>query len=226
MPQIKIAIVDDHPLFRKGVIKLLDANRYELLFDATDGLSLIEKMKSHAPVEPDIVIMDIVMRGMNGFETVAWIKSNYPGIEILVLSVEDNEEAVVRMLKLGVKGYLSKEMEPEELHAALAAITAGNYYFTDIVTNRLVHAIQQDDNDPENKGEFVSSHEQWNSLNDRQKEFLRYACTEMIYEEIARVMCVSAKTIDGYRDVVFDRLKVKSRVGLVLYAIRNKLVTI
>jgi two-component system, NarL family, invasion response regulator UvrY len=222
----RIAIADDHALFRKGIIKLLDEDRYELLFDVDNGNTLIEKIKSSEPDLPDIIIMDIEMPGMNGYAAVGYLRDNYPSIKILVVSMVDREEAIVRMLKLGVKGYLSKEMEPEDLRAALQSIINKDYYYTDFVTNKLVHSIQNDETSRQNKNGIIAKHEIWDSLSERQREFVRYACTELIYEEIADRMYVSPKTIDGYRDAVFEKFNIKSRVGLVLYAIKNKLVTI
>jgi len=222
----KIAIADDHTLFRRGLIKLLDEDRYELLFDAENGNILLEKIKQNESQLPDIIIMDIEMPGMNGYEAVSYLATHYPSVRILVVSMVDREEAIVRMLKLGVKGYLSKDMEPEDLHAALHSIINKNYYYTDFVTNKLVHSIQNNSNVFEDKSGMLANHEIWDSLPDRQKDFVRYACTEMIYEEIAEKMCLSPKTIDGYRDAVFEKFNVKSRVGLVLYAIKHKLVTL
>lgn len=226
MLKTKIAIADDHSLFRKGLIKLLDEGRYELLFDVENGNMLIEKIKENESNLPDIVIMDIEMPGMNGYDAVAYLQIHYPSIRILVVSMVDREEAIVRMLKLGVKGYLSKDMEPEDLHAALQSIINKNYYYTDFVTNKLIHSIQNESIYYENKNGILANHSIWDSLSERQKTFVRYACTEMIYEEIADKMYVSPKTIDGYRDAVFEKFNVKSRVALVLYAIKNKLVTI
>jgi len=222
--KVKIAIADDHSLFRKGIIKLLDVDRFDLLYDVPNGKMLIEKVGEKGALIPDIVIMDIEMPGMNGYEAVAWLKANYPFVKILVVSMVDREESIVRMLQLGVKGYLSKVMEPEDLHAALRAIITNDYYFTDIVTNKLIHAIQSREYPSGNQTESILTNQLWNSLNARQKEFVNYACTEMIYEEIADKMCVSTKTIDGYRDIVYERFNVRSRVGLVLYAIKNKIV--
>ena len=224
--KIKVAIADDHALFRKGVIKLLDPERYELLFDVSNGKEVIEKISQNNNNIPDIIIIDLEMPEMNGYDLVTWLRNHYPAVKVLIVSMVDREEAIVRMLKLGVKGYLSKDIEPEDLHAALQSINNKNYYYTDFITNKLVHAIQNEEQPIEGRHRFLHNQESWDSLNDRQKEFVRYACTEMIYEEIAEKMCVSPKTIDGYRDIVFERLDVKSRVGLVLYAIKNKLVTI
>jgi DNA-binding NarL/FixJ family response regulator len=222
----KIAIADDHSLFRKGLIKLLDEDRYELLFDVENGKMLVEKVQASDPVLPDIVIMDIEMPGMNGYETVSWLRDNHPSVKVLVVSMVDREEAIVRMLKLGVKGYLSKEMEPEDLHAALQSIIKKNYYYTDFVTNKLIHSLQNGDQDDDAKSGMLLNHELWESLNIKQKEFIRHACTDLTYEEIAGKMFVSPKTIDGYRDAVFERFGVKNRVGLVLYAIKHKLVSV
>jgi two-component system, NarL family, invasion response regulator UvrY len=226
MAKTKIAVADDHRIFRNGIINLLDPDRYELLFDVSDGRMLIEKIGENESMIPDIIIMDIEMPGMNGYEAVAWLKSNHPGISVLVLSVVDQEESIVRMIKLGVKGYLSKVLEPEELYAALRAIINGDYYFPHFVTNILLHNIQNEDSFSAGKKEFLLSHEKWDSLNDGQKEFVRHACTDMVYGDIADLMCVSIRTIDGYRDQVFKVFNVKNRVGLVLYALRNRIVTI
>jgi two-component system, NarL family, invasion response regulator UvrY len=226
MTKTKIAIADDHTMFRKGLIKLLDLDRYELLFDVSNGKALIEQMQASNGLVPDIIIMDIEMPEVNGFEAVNWLRQHHPDVKVLVVSMVDREEDIVKMLKMGVKGYLSKDMEPEDLHAALLSITKKNYYYTDFVTNKLIHSLQAEDETPVDTTTALLHHEQWNSLNPKQKEFIRHACTEMIYEEIADIMCVSPKTIDGYRDAVFERLGVKNRVGLVLYAIKHKLVSV
>lgn len=221
--RIKIAMADDHVLFRKGLVGLLKPDQHELLFDVGSGKQFIETMLSDEAMTPDIAIMDINMKDMNGFETVAWLRDNHPDIKILVVSEVNNDEDIVRMLKLGVKGYLTKFMEPEDLYAALQSIAQKSYYYTDFVTNKLIHSIQKEAADA---SDTVVSHKLWDSLSAKQKEFIRYACTEMNYVEIASKMHVSPKTIDGYRDAVFDCLELKSRVALVLYAIKNKLVTI
>lgn len=223
---IRIAIADDHTLFRKGVLKLLTPDRYDVLFDVANGKALQEEMKSHAEIPPEIIIMDIEMPGMNGYEAVSWLRENHPSVRVLVVSMVDQEEAIVRMLKLGIQGYLSKDMEPEDLHNALMSIKNKNYYYTDFVTSKLVHIIQRDGIQDGHSREFLAGHAGWDSLNDRQRDFVRHACTELKYEEIAELMHVSPKTIDGYRDVVFEKFNIKSRVGLVLYALKNKLVNL
>jgi DNA-binding NarL/FixJ family response regulator len=160
--------------------------------------------------------MDIHMPQMNGFDAVQWLNQNFPLVKILVISMMQNEESVVRMLKMGVKGYLSKDVEPRALVEALEAIMNKGFYYTDFITGKLVHSIQNEN----------TSAETFRSLNAREKQFLQLACSELTYNEIAAKMYLSPKTIDGYRVALFEKFNVKSRVGLVIYAIKNDLVEV
>ena len=224
--QIRIAIVDDHNLFRKGLVKLINAindKRYFILFEAKDGTDMISKIDHKAL--PDIVLMDIEMQGMNGFECVHWLQNTYPDILILVISMVETEDAIIRMLKLGVKGYLSKDIETEDLAAALLAITNKGYYYTDFITGKLIGSLRTsktvaDDEQAINKAEV------WYKLTEKEREFLGLACSELTYDEIAKKMFLSPRTIEGYREAVFKKLNVKNRVGMAIVAIKYKLVTI
>jgi two-component system, NarL family, invasion response regulator UvrY len=224
--RIKIAIADDHALFRKGIIKLLDVERYAFMFDVANGQELILRLQEDRNNLPHIVIMDVEMPIMNGYAATSWMRENCPEVRVLVVSMIDKEEAIVRMLRLDVKGYLSKEMEPEDLHEALQSIMRKGYYYTDIVTNKLLHSIKAEVPLPGANIKKFEVRPLWEQLNQRQKDFIRYACTEMRYEDIASIMYVSPKTVDGYRDAVFEKFNIKSRVGLVLFAIKNGLVTV
>ncbi len=219
IPAIKLALVDDHTLFRKGLISLIEMvdPSYSILFEADNGIDLQKKIKKDN--YPDIILMDITMPGMDGFASVQWLAENYPLIKILVISMIEKEETIVRMLKMGVKGYLCKDVEPKELGEALRAIMNKGYYYTDFITGKLVHSLQfgQEHSLTDNKLHL---------LNDRERTFMQYACSELTYNEIASKMFVSPKTIDGYRDSLFEKLNVKSRVGLALYAVKHGLVTL
>jgi DNA-binding NarL/FixJ family response regulator len=129
----------------------------------------------------------------------------------------EKEETIVRMLKLGVKGYLSKDVEPHELGEALRSIMNRGFYYTDYLTGKLVMSIQSEGVGKQQAGQRPQ-------MNDREKLFLELACSELTYNEIADKMFLSPKTIDGYRNSLFEKLNVKSRVGLALYAIRHGLV--
>lgn len=209
--RIKLAIVDDHKLFRKGLISLIEMvfPNFEVLFEADSGIDLQQKISPNNL--PDIVLMDVNMPGMNGFAAVQWLRERYPHLSILIVSMLENEATVIQMLKLGVKGYLCKDVEPQELKDAIYAIMNKGFYYTDFITGKLVHSLQV--------GE-----ENVLQINNREKEFIHFACSDLTYQEIADKMFLSPKTIDGYRNSLFEKFNVKSRVGLVLYAIRNGVV--
>jgi two-component system invasion response regulator UvrY len=216
---VKLGFVDDHKLFRKGLISLIEmvSHDYVILFEADNGLDLQQKISKDR--QPDIVLMDVNMPGMDGFDSVRWLQDHYPNTKVLVVSMIEKEETIVRMLKLGVKGYLCKDVEPNELGEALKAVANKGFYYTDFITGKLVHSLQNDAANKQNSSGL-------NHINDREKEFLRFACSEMTYSEIADKMFLSPKTIDGYRNALFEKLNVKNRVGLALYAVKHGLVTL
>jgi two-component system invasion response regulator UvrY len=208
-----IALVDDHVLLRSGLAGMLKESGYSVLFEADNGKDFIEKIKKG--YEPDIVLLDINMPVMDGYATAAWIKTNYPEIKVLALSMYDDEEAIIKMLKNGARGYILKDSHPSELKAAIESLATKGFYYSEMVTGRLMRSIMDDD------GNAVDD-----SLSEREIEFLKLAATEMTYKEIAEQMHLSPRTIDGYRDTLFEKLNIKSRVGLVLYAIKNGIVKI
>lgn len=213
-----LALVDDHTLFRKGLINLIEmvCSNCVILFEADNGIDFQQKLTIGN--EPDIILMDINMPKMDGIETVQWLNKNFPLIKILVVSMIEKEESIVRMLKMGVKGYLSKDVEPKELGEALDAIMNKGFYYTDFITGKLVHAIQNDHQMNTVQSAAIRL------MNDREKNFLKLACSELTYNEIAAQMFLSPKTIDGYRNSLFEKLQVKSRVGMALYAVKHGLV--
>ncbi len=214
---IKLGLVDDHKLFRRGLISLIEmvSKNCVILFEADNGLDLQQKLDRKNP--PDIILMDVNMPGLDGFSSVQWLNDNYPDIKVLVVSMIEKEETIVRMLKLGVKGYLCKDVEPQELAEALQAINNKGFYYTDFITGKLVHSLQQDvSGNPARNGSEL--------MNDQERKFLQLACSEMTYHEIADKMFLSPKTIDGYRNSLFEKLNVKSRVGLALFAVKHGLV--
>lgn len=212
-----IALADDHVLLRKGLADLVSNQGYTVLFQADNGEEFIEKLKVNP--DPDVVLLDINMPKKDGYETALWLKRNKPGIKILALSMYDDENAIIRMLKNGAKGYILKDTEPAELRAAIEAILTKGFYYSEMVTGRLIHTINTMDDDD-------SSIKNVTGLNDRETEFLKLAATEMTYKEIAEKMNLSPRTIDGYRDALFEKLNLKSRVGIVLFAIKNGIVKI
>lgn len=219
---IDIAIVDDHNLFRKGLIKLINIGdkegKYRILFEAISGKELIQKLKN--PI-PDIIIMDIDMPDMDGHESVAFLKKYHPDINILVVSMFESKEHVVRMLRQGVNGYLSKDIEVEDMHMALESIVTRGSYYSDFIAGVMADAIKNNDLD----GSAEAS-DGWTDLNEKERQFIKLACTDLTYVQIADEMFMSPKTIDGYREHLFKRFDVKNRVGLAMYAVRKGLVKV
>lgn len=214
---LKIALVDDHSLLRKGLAQLVESLGYLIHSEADNGKEFLQKLDKKNL--PEVVLMDINMPELDGFEATQWLKENHPSVHVLALSMYDNEASIIRMLRCGAKGYILKDAEPAELRAAIQAVMDKGFYYSDLVSGKLMHAI----NKMEDNGDGLKS---LVKLNERETDFLKYACTELTYKEIADKMFVSPRTIDGYRDALFEKLNIKTRVGLVMYAIRNGIVNL
>lgn len=201
---INIALVDDHQLFRKGMLELLDNFAgYKVVLEANNGKQLIQKIQSKPAI--DIVVLDINMREMDGYETSAWLNKHHPNIKILALTMYDNESSVIKMLRSGARGYILKDSTPGDLKFALDSLVQKGFYQSDLMSKVLLNSVNTQEVE----------------FNDREIDFLKLACTELTYKEIADKMCLSPRTIDGYREGLFEKLHVKNRVGLVVYAIKN-----
>lgn len=210
-----IALVDDHSLLRNGLASLINSfEGYTVLFEADNGKDFINQLQNQTV--PDIILLDITMPEMNGFETAAWIKQNAPSIKILVLSMMDNDEVVISMLKAGARGYILKDSKPALFKQALDSIRDSGFFMNELVSNKMLNYLTHE----EKRGSEVSL---VSELSEKEISFLKYACTEMTYKDIANNMQVSPRTVDGYRDDLFKKLNVQSRVGLVIFAIKNGL---
>lgn len=214
---VKIVLVDDHQLFRKGIGELIGHfTGYEVVWEANNGQDFVDRMEFEE--KPHLVLLDITMPKMDGFETARWLKQNHPDIKVLALSMNDNEDAIIKMLQSGAKGYILKDADPTELKTALHDLMTKGFFYTELVSNTLYRTVTE-----EASGGNRSSPA---SLNERELEFLKLACTELTYREIADRMCLSPRTIDGYREALFEKLAVKNRIGLVLYAFKYKIINI
>ncbi len=206
-----VVIVDDHVLLAQAIQELVNSfEGFETLYLCKNGKELLEKLKFANNV-PDIILMDVNMPVINGITATKTINELYPEVNVLALSVEVDEDIILGMLRAGAKGYLMKDTEKEVLQEALEHVIKEGYYHTNTIAKLLV-------------GNLVKA-PSGEELKERELEFIKHACTEMTYKEIAEVMFLSPKTIEGYRDSLYDKLNIKNRIGLVLYAIRNNLFT-
>jgi len=213
---IIVGLVDDHVLLRKGLASLLVENGYTSVIQADNGKQYIEKLTG-AEI-PDIVLLDINMPVMDGYATAIWLKENHPQMKILALSMYDDEHSIIRMLRHGAGGYILKDCEPGELKTAIEAIIQKGYYHNELVSSRLIHTMQNTNGNSVRNG--------YPELSQKEIRFLQLICSEMTYKEISAVMKLSPRTIDGYRDALFEKFGIKSRVGLVLFAIKNHLINV
>lgn len=211
--QYSIAIADDHILIAKALTSIIEGfSHYRVLYEVENGQALIDKFKQTKNI-PDIVLLDINMPLMDGFDTAKWLKQYNPEILILALSMQDDEKVLIKMIKNGANGYLLKNVHPSELEKALDTLTSKGFYYPDWATNKLLHniAIESEKNPIE-------------KLSGRELEFLQYAATELTYKEIAEKMFCSPRTVESYRDSLFEKLNLKTRVGLVVYGLKNNII--
>ncbi|MDX1445657.1 response regulator transcription factor [Lishizhenia sp.] len=213
MENINIAVVDDHKLFRSGLANLIqNINQdFRVVCEADHGKHFLDQLERQET--PDLALVDINMPVMDGFQTVKQLKELYPNMKLLIVTMNDDDTSLLKMLRLGIKGYISKDVDPEELERAILDMVDKGFHYTEQMTSQLIGTINGD------KSEL----EKQDALNAKELRFIELACSEDTYDKIADKMCLSVKTIDNYRASVFDKLGVKSRVGLVMYAMQNGL---
>lgn len=214
---LKIALVDDHLLLRKGLANIIRSfdKRYIIETEGHNGQMILATFKSGKI--PHIAVVDVNMPLMDGFELTKAIKTKYPSVKVLALTMLKDEETIIKLLKAGVDGYLNKDAEPQELHKAIRSIEENGNYYTEVVTGNMLKVL---------RGEYKNSQNNPLNLTEREQEFLEWACTDYTYQMIADKMCLSIKTIDGYRAKLFEKFDLKSRVALVVFAHNNNLVSL
>jgi len=203
----KVALVDDHKLFRKGMLELINGfSGYTVILEADNGRDFTRKLFPEKV--PDIVLLDISMPVMDGYETARWLQEHHPSVKIIALSMSDDDETVLQMLKCGVDGYVLKNADPSELRMALEALEAEGSYYASGVNEVLKRDLRG------NKQPYIA-------LTEREVAFLRLACTELPYKSFAPLLQVSARVVESTRETLFRKLEVVSRTGLVIYAIKH-----
>jgi two-component system, NarL family, invasion response regulator UvrY len=213
---VKIGLVDDHILLRDALANVIRSfDEFSVSLVADNGKEFIERL--NPANKPEILILDLNMPEMDGHATTNWISKNHPEIKILVLTMYD-PESLIHLIRAGVRGFLKKDVPPGELKYALQCILANGTYCSHTITGRLFNLMKTQGTKNTAWGTVI--------LNENEISFLKLAASELTYKEIAQKMQISPRTIDNYRDALFLKLNVKSRVGLAMYAVKSGIVTI
>ncbi|AZB30896.1 response regulator transcription factor [Chryseobacterium balustinum] len=205
-----IVIVDDHLLIAKALEGIIgNFEDFEVIDVAENGKDLIDKFKNGQKI-PDIILLDISMPIMNGFETALWLKENHPNIKVMALSMQGDDNSVIKMIRNGAKGYLLKNTHPKDLEIALTKLSSDGFFYPDWASKIIFSNMSDEKNNEKKK-----------KISEREKEFLTYTVTELSYKEIAEKMCCSPRTVESYRDQLCEKFDLKTRVGLAVFAIKN-----
>lgn len=217
--KIKVSLVDDHKLFRKGMVSMFQLfDTIEVVSESENGREFMDLLKSKK-IEPDVVLLDYNMPELNGPETAMRIHQFNSNIKILALSMFEDEEHIIKMIKSGAHGYLLKDSDPEEIEIGIITVMDREVYYTDHVSKALSNALQKSNLNNRTLNLANVKIE----LNEKEKKYLFLICQELSHKNIADHMNVSERTVDGYRDRLCEKVGVKNKVGLVRYAVKNGL---
>ncbi len=214
--KIRVILADDHQLFREGVNSLLaSAEQIQVVDTASSGRELLEKLES---LEADIAIVDIAMNDMNGIEATKIISENYPKTKVLILSMHNSEEFIHNAIQSGAKGYLPKDTEKEVLLKAIQDIYNGHMYLDPHISEVLLHSLM-------NRSAVTAKIEsKVNLLTAREKEIVQLVAEGLINKEIAACLDISIRTVDAHKNNIITKLKLKSSVDIVKFAIKHGMV--
>ena len=217
MKKIKLAIADDHKIFRNGLKAALeDCPDFDLALEASNGKQLIAQL---AAITPDVILMDIKMPELDGIQTTAYIKQHYKPIKVLALSMFNEDKYIVDMMRAGASGYLLKNAEPEEIIEAVLTVYQKDYYFNEHLSITLIKQLA-------GNTQGGSPAQSLSDFNEREIEVLKLVCQEYSNQEIADKICLSVRTVEGYRARLFEKTKSKNLVGLVIFAIKAGLINV
>jgi two-component system, NarL family, invasion response regulator UvrY len=212
--KVKVALADDHVLLRNALAALI--NGFEgcaVVMEVSNGKELQQKI---AAKQPDVLLLDLNMPEMDGFETANWLQQHYPVVQVLMLTMYDSEATLIRLLQAGVKGFLKKDIHPNELKFAIQSVMQSGYYYSLQTSGKLANLFRS-------RTGCATALEK-NMLNEEEIQFIKLSTTEYTYKAIAGQMNLNPRSIYSMRDALFQKLEIKSRVGLAMYAIKNGLV--
>ena len=215
MKKIKIAIADDYKIFREGLkISLGQDEQLEILHEADNGEDLLANIEKE---KPDVILMDLKMPIMDGMEATQLIRKKYAEIKILVVSMYDDDKFIIHLMEIGANGYLLKNAEPDEIRKAIYAVHENGYYFNDLVNKALLKKLVM-------KTNFKPSFNENVELTERELEVLKLICAEKTAAEIGKEIFLSPRSVEGIRQRLIEKIGVRNMAGLVMFAVKNRLV--
>ncbi|MCG2614187.1 response regulator transcription factor [Terrimonas sp. NA20] len=213
---IRVALVDDHVLLRNALTILINSfENCRVVNESSNGKEIKEAIESG--IVPDLIIMDLNMPVMDGFEAAEYLHTAHPQLPILMLTMYDSELSLIRLLQTGVKGFLKKDIHPAELKFAIRSVVNSGFYYSNHTTGKLINLFRSN-----TEGQIPLEK---SLLTTQELQFMQMICSDLTYKEVAQKMGLNPRSVDTLRDQLFIKLDVKSRVGLAMLAIRHGIVT-
>ncbi len=214
---IKIAVVDDHHLFRAGVVALLsDYKEMEVVIQASSGNDLLNQLKSKRST-PHIVLLDIEMPDLNGIQTTLALKKEYPDIKIIILTMHNEEEFIFDLMNKGANGFLPKDKSVDMVVDAIYCVLQKGYYYNDQITQAIIKGNSGNLKAPELLNKVAS-------LTDREIEIVKLICEQKTNKEIGEILFISARTVDNHKNDIFAKIGTKTTIGIVMFAMQTKII--
>lgn len=212
--QIKVSIADDHKIFRDGIkMALKDREYLKILWEAEDGRDLMHKLKLKLP---DVLLMDIRMPEVDGVNAIGMIRKEYDDIKIIVLTMYDDQEMITKMMEMGANAYLTKTTDPEEIYQAILTCMNDDFYFNDLVNKAVLLKLQH-------KKAVKQFYPNPVKFSEKELKILKCIAEDKTTEEISKEVFLSPRTIETIRQNMKQKVGAKTIAGLVMYAMRNKL---
>jgi DNA-binding NarL/FixJ family response regulator len=211
---IRVALADDHKIFRDGIkMALRDRDYIKILWEAEDGKDMMHKLRIK---QPDVLLMDIRMPEIDGVNAIKLIRKEYEDLKIVILSMYDDQEIITRMMEMGSNAYLTKTSDPDEIYQAILSVMNEDFYFNDLVNTAVLLRLQ-------NKRTVRKFYPNPIKFSDKEIRILKLISEDKTTDEISKEVFLSPRTIETIRQNMKSKVGVKTIAGLVMYAMRNKL---
>jgi len=217
MSKIRVLVVDDHTIVRDGICALLGlSSDIEVVGEASNGREALEMITS---IEPDVVLMDMAMPVMGGLEATRRIHKQFPTVKVMVLTQYDDKEYVIPIIEAGASGFISKSAVSSELASGIRSLHNGGSFLSPDITKIVVSDYQQ-------RNGKIRVSDPYDQLTDRERDVLKLLAEEYTNQEIAKMLVISPKTVEGHKTSLMSKLDLHSRVELVKYALKKGIITV